>query len=220
MKIIAYTSFLSLAVASVSVTPREDEMLLETQTINSGGLRAAAPRLSKVHSSMSLSSIKLSNPQLQTVVQFLGSLPSLEEDPEGIPPCAEMDMGPDMPADFQALLCRECGTEIDEVVSCAVGYYESGEDVSSCEACFDDEEMKGEKGKEEEEAEDVPVDVWCPYVQGMDEVIEACQDAEECVTKNCGTCAPKMEATSMCIMTKVIGCDICANAGEALFGIA
>jgi len=219
MKIIAYTSFLSLAVASVPVAPREDEMLLETQTIvNAGGLRAAAPGLSKVSSSVSLSSA--STPQLQVVGQFLGTIPSLKESPEGIPACADMDMGPDMNADFQAFLCGECGTEIDDVVSCFVGAYTSGEDLSSCEGCFDEEYEEGEEEKEKEEEEDVPVEVWCPIVQNMTEVIDACQEGEQCVTDNCGTCVPGMEAAYTCVMTKVIGCDICANAGEALFRIA
>ena len=217
MKITAYTSFLILAVASAPAAAREGEV---HTIVNAGALRAAASGLSKVSSSVSLSSVKSSSPQLQAVAQFLGAIPSLKESPEEIPSCADMDMGPDMPEEFQEILCAECGTEIDDVVSCAVEAYTSGADTSSCEACFDEDYEEGEEEKEAEEEEEVPVDVWCPIVQDTTEVTEGCQEAEQCVTDNCGDCAPDMGAIYTCVMTKIVGCDICANAGEGLFAIA
>merc|ERR1712194_514300 len=145
----------------------------------------------------------------------------LKESPGEIPPCAELDMGPDMPADLQQVLCGACGTEIDEAIACGVETATTEEEFLACTGCFDKEEEEADEEKEEEEGEDYPVEVWCPYVQGMDEVKDACREGEQCVIDNCGPCAPKMDSIYTCVVNNFLeGCDICANAAEALFEIA
>ena len=131
--------------------------------------------------------------------------------------CEDIPVSEEFPAELKVALCTQCGSEIDATIACSIGEFNAGSNdarrIESCAECG--EELAEEDLEAEEEQPEVAVDVWCPYVQAMDEVQQSCQEAVACMEASCGACSPVFQEMLTCVTAEVVGCEICALADDA-----
>jgi hypothetical protein len=140
--------------------------------------------------------------------------------------CEDIPVSEAFTEEHKGVLCTACGSEVTAVITCGMGEMNTGamtgSDFYNCAKCA--EEPEDEDDREAEEKTEVPVAVWCPQVQAMDEVKEYCQEAVACMDASCGTCSPVIQEMLTCVTANIIGCEICALADHAgsdvLFEIA